>query len=441
MVQKVFTMPFAKNGSRTPIPDANQPTGEVSYNTGFGPDYDRQLGVDPLAKNIARQNFNQSIYDATQSLQEFQAGLGAVPFNATLAAALTPAGYPKDAVIPRADFNGFWLSTADSNSTDPATGGSWVPHGVKGVFTQALTNVNVTLPLSNAAYPLLVLTGVLTANVTVTLPAWVGYAWVVDNRCTGAFDVSVKTPLGATPVALGRIAVGGLFCDGTEIKASQSASAGRLVNVQTFNIAGTFTYTPSPGTGSVVPLAQAAGGGGGGVQATGASQVAAAFGGQAGAYGEGRFTSAFSGVTITVGAKGVGGVAGPNTGSNGSSSSFGGLLSCPGGVGGIGGTANAAGNSFGLPGPVSAAPSGANIRKVQGQGAGAPSVFSTGQSISGAGGSSFSGPGGQAFSGGAGVNATNPGSGGSGAAVGQSSGSAYKGGDGADGYVIVWEYT
>lgn len=215
--------------------------------------------------------------------------------------------------------------------------------------------------------------------------------------------------------------------------------SGRILNIRVFDTPGTYTYTETPGTNTVLPLIQGAGAGGGGVQATGAGQVSAAFGGQGGTYAEGRFTSAFSGVTITVGAKGLGGVAGPNTGSSGGSSSFGGLLSCPGGVGGVGGTANTAGNSFGLPGPVSAVPVGTATRKVRGQGAGAPSVFSTGQSISGAGGSSFSGVGGQAFSGGAGVNAINPGSGGGGAAVGQSSGSAYKGGDGADGFVIVVE--
>jgi microcystin-dependent protein len=220
MVQKVFTVPFAKNGSRTAIPDANQPSGEVSYNTGFGPDYERQLGVDPLAKNIEREDFNQSLFDATQALQEFQAGLGTVPFNATLAAALSPAGYPKGAIIPRAEFDGFWISTAANNSTDPTAGGSWQPTSVVGSFTQALTNVNVTISVNNAAYPRINLSGVLTANVTVTLPNWV-YNWDVTNNCTGAFTVTLKTAAG-TGIVVSQGKASAIFGDGTNIRLRQT---------------------------------------------------------------------------------------------------------------------------------------------------------------------------------------------------------------------------
>jgi len=230
MVQKVFTVPFAQNGSRTAIPDASQPGGEVSYAVGFGPDYERQLGVDPLAKNIERENFNQTLFDATTSLQEFQAGLGTVPFNAALAAALTPAGYPKGATIPRADGSGYWVSTAASNSTDPAAGGSWVPASVNGTFTQALTSVNVTPSVSNAAFPVLILTGVLTANVQVILPVWAGYSWTVDNRCTGAFTVSVLTAAG-TPVVAPTGATTPIYCDGVNIKLSVASATETVAGI------------------------------------------------------------------------------------------------------------------------------------------------------------------------------------------------------------------
>lgn len=208
MVQKVFTVPFAQNGSRTAIPDASQPGGEVSYAAGFGPDYERQLGVDPLAKNIERENFNQTLFDATTSLQEFQAGLGTVPFNAALAAALTPAGYPKGAVIPRTDFNGSWVCTAAANIDDPEiTFGKWAPVDVQGVFTQALSNTNITLSLLNAGFPQLLLTGALTANVQVIVPAW-NYEYRVVNNCTGAFSVTVKTAAGTGVV----VAAGQAVC-------------------------------------------------------------------------------------------------------------------------------------------------------------------------------------------------------------------------------------
>ena len=218
------------------------------------------------------------------------------------------------------------------------------------------------------------------------------------------------------------------------------AARGGLLAVQVFSTAGTFAYTPTPGTTSILAKVQAAAGGSGGVAATGAGQVAAAYGGQAGTYAEGRFTSGFTGLSVVVGAGGTGGATGANAGASGGSSSIGGLISAPGGAGGAGGTANTAGNSFGVQIGNSGTPSGANILTVLGRGSRGPSVFSTGQAIGGEGGDSFFGPGAPAKQGGQGAAATNPGSGSAGAAVGQSSGTSYPGTNSPAGIVIIYEY-
>jgi len=141
----------------------------------------------------------------------------------------------------------------------------------------------------------------------------------------------------ASPPNIGLVApAAGKF---TTLQATSTLTGftGRLLNIQVFSSTG--TYTPTTGTAAVYVKVQAGGGAGGGTPTTSTGQAAAGSGGTAGAYGEGYYTSGFSGVTVTVGGGGSG-VSG-SAGGAGSASSFGALLSCPGGAGGAPGTANA----------------------------------------------------------------------------------------------------
>lgn len=135
MVAKLFTKPFGVAGDKTPIPNGTQVDGTVSYETGFGADYERQLGVDPAAKNIGRQTFNELMFDVTTGLQEMQAGFGTSVYSLTLAQALPGGGYPKGALIPRLAGDGFWLCTTAANTSNPDTGGAgWVQIAAQGSF-------------------------------------------------------------------------------------------------------------------------------------------------------------------------------------------------------------------------------------------------------------------------------------------------------------------
>lgn len=216
----------------------------------------------------------------------------------------------------------------------------------------------------------------------------------------------------------------------------------RGVTAQVFASAGTFTYTPTAGTKRVIVEVVGGGAAGGGAPATASSaQVSVASPGGAGAYGKGLYTSGFSGVTITVGAAGNG-VTGGN-GGNGGTSSFGSLLSAPGGVGG---------NTFGPLGtwPIGAGgtPSGVatggnivNSKGAPGQGS---LVFdNVGDGFGADGGWSFFGAGGAAvdpFNNG-GNAAGAPGGGGSGTCNAGGPSGALTGGNGIAGAVIVWEYS
>lgn len=169
-----------------------------------------------------------------------------------------------------------------------------------------------------------------------------------------------------------------LFCTGAGEQvapATQSQHAmqlgqavGRLIGVQVFTASG--IYTPTPGTTSVVVEAQGAGGGSGGVQTTASTQVTFSGNGGAGSYGRGRYTAAFSGVTVTVGAGGLAGLAaGGTAGGVGGVSSFGALLSAPGGTAGGAGAIISAASQYSISGGgMSSPPTGANLLSIQGAG-------------------------------------------------------------------------
>ena len=217
-----------------------------------------------------------------------------------------------------------------------------------------------------------------------------------------------------------------------------TAMRGRLIAVRTFATAGSFTYTPTPGTVSVEVDVVAAGGAGGSTAATGATTAAAGSGGASGGWARSRITSGFAGVTITVGAGGTSSAAGANQGGNGGSSSFGSLLSATGGTGGNGNAATAP--PFVLPGLSPGNGSGGNI--INGRGTVAYPAIAQGPNnvVSGYGAPSILGGGGISLGGtGPGSAGITPGSGGSGSLSAANS-AAQVGGKGADGIVIVREY-
>jgi hypothetical protein len=120
------------------------------------------------------------------------------------------------------------------------------------------------------------------------------------------------------------------------------AVQGRLINIQSFTTAGSFTYTPTPGTKSIVVKVQGGGGGGGGSSAASTGQGSAGAGGAGGGYAESRLTTEFTPtVAITIGAGGTAGAAN-SVGGTGGTTSFGSLLTATGGSGGPSGGGSAA---------------------------------------------------------------------------------------------------
>lgn len=230
----------------------------------------------------------------------------------------------------------------------------------------------------------------------------------------------------------------------------QTVSRG-IVGVQTFTASG--TYTPDPGTQSIVILVQAGGGGTGSCPPqTGATNQVCYPGAGAG----GSFASAVVqtpvATAITIGAGGQGAPAGATAapGTAGGTTTFGTLISCPGGTGG------GIGSAVGVAPPPCAFTAGTlpvtQIPGYTGYPLSNPNGATAGSAVTtGAGGQSNFGQGAPGVAGitygndqTAGNSATNPGSGASGpwssSAAGGSGLPAIGGGNGATGQVVIQEY-
>lgn len=222
-----------------------------------------------------------------------------------------------------------------------------------------------------------------------------------------------------------------------------TAATGRLLGPPKV-VTSTGTYTPTPGTKSVIVEAVGGGGGGGGCAANAAGNASVGQGGGAGAYGRSIFTSGFSGVSVVVGSAGAAGAASATgTGGSGGDTSFGALLVCQGGPGGKPGASlspPAIGESAT---PNTSTVTGANIVSYSGQAGTSGFIFASNNNtgmVSGYGGSGPFGSGGAGSSAIGTVNAASGYGAGGGGAISSSTGSAQSGGAGSQGVVIIWEY-
>lgn len=205
---------------------------------------------------------------------------------------------------------------------------------------------------------------------------------------------------------------------------SALAMPGRLLNVQTFTSSG--TYTPTTGMNTAIIEVQGAGGGGGGCPSTLSTTISFGVPGSSGSYAKGKYTAATIGASqaVTVGASGAGGIGG--AGSNGGASSFGSLISAPGGLGGASyGPTVPPFSAIGALPPAS--PSGGNIFQVCGSSGNGSFMVSNQVGLPGIGGPSIMG-GNDGY-----------GSGGSGEAN-QINSSVVTGLAGGAGLVVIYEY-
>lgn len=222
-----------------------------------------------------------------------------------------------------------------------------------------------------------------------------------------------------------------------------TAATGRLINIQTFT-SGSGTYTPTAGMKYALVYVIGAGGGSGSAPATSSTQTSASPGGASGSWAFVKLLASDIGAsqTYVVGQGGAAGIGG--AGGNGGPSSFGSLISAPGGNGSPAGVAISTTASAlipgGAPGGVPTISSGTVLESSNGN-PGGKSIFITANTLAGDGGVSPKGGGGQGLGAtAAATSGSGKGAGASGACNGTSSATSKNGAAGTDGCIWIWEY-
>jgi hypothetical protein len=213
---------FAHNAGPTfitnPIPETTGTPGEASFDQGFPPTTmtaPAAGGVPPFG-----QDMNGILFMSTSVIQFLNSGQTFV-YDSTFATAI--GGYVAGTILSRADHTGFWLAlkttTASPETGTPGIAGNgWTAINNYGYASQAMSNANVTLTALQAARPVIVVSGTLTANVQLILPPTL-QPWLIVNNTSGAFNLTVKTAAGTGVVvtAGGFASPTGVYGDGTNI--------------------------------------------------------------------------------------------------------------------------------------------------------------------------------------------------------------------------------
>lgn len=146
-----ISLPFASSGAKQPIPVASQvgvEDGRASYTDGFPP-----LTRTPLAAG-GKPPFGtdmNGILNAVTAIQQWQSAGGMFTYDAALSTAI--GGYPKGALLLKADASGYWQSTAENNTTNPDTGGAgWISSGPRGVVVFTVSGTFTVPPGVNTLW-------------------------------------------------------------------------------------------------------------------------------------------------------------------------------------------------------------------------------------------------------------------------------------------------
>lgn len=140
------TTNFASSGLVQTVPElASGAAGaEASFEAGFPAITMQPISLGGLAP-IGKQ-FNK-LYNLLFGYKQWQEAGGQATYDSAYSTAI--GGYPKGAILARVDLNGYWISTAENNTSNPDTGGAgWISFnpdrltttgGATGAFTLAPT--------------------------------------------------------------------------------------------------------------------------------------------------------------------------------------------------------------------------------------------------------------------------------------------------------------
>ena len=115
---------WAENGDRSPVPDDTQSGGSVSYQQGFGAQYELNPASDPSARRINRGRFNQVRHDITDNIKEWQERL-APNFITSAANGGTAFSYALGMVVYDPDNSKYRRSTSANNTANVTDDDNW----------------------------------------------------------------------------------------------------------------------------------------------------------------------------------------------------------------------------------------------------------------------------------------------------------------------------
>ena len=138
MAIKFFKYLFASSGDTTDVPNTTQSDGSVSYQQGFGPDYQADPS-DPDVLYPERTKFNDIMFNVTAALQNYQVH-GFPDFITTSDNGGTPYPYDKNAWVRYSDGN-VYFSLQDANVALPTDPTMWTMFTVQPAFVTGDTIV------------------------------------------------------------------------------------------------------------------------------------------------------------------------------------------------------------------------------------------------------------------------------------------------------------
>lgn len=150
------------------------------------------------------------------------------------------------------DYNNTWSTPVnnDWDIIDQSLGGQTALNVVSASGTVALT-------VSQYRSPIIIITGLLTANVTYQIPAGVGGFWYVYNNTTGAYTITFANAAGGTTLTLAQGYTTTVISDGTNIGRGDTApGVGGTGTVTSVNVSGgstglTFSGGPITSSGTI----------------------------------------------------------------------------------------------------------------------------------------------------------------------------------------------
>jgi len=192
VVPKAFAL-NADPSRRNVIPDTTGSTQRASWDIGYPP-----LTMTPVVaggKPMLGPDMNGVLYMLSTHTFYQQAGM-AYRWNADVVVAI--GGYAPGTILGSTDNVTLWFNLTPNNASDPDAGGAgWVPMYSYGITTLPPSNGGIlTLTPAQASKSVIVISGVLAANLQVVLPNSLR-RWLIVNTTSGAFTTTVKTAAGS----------------------------------------------------------------------------------------------------------------------------------------------------------------------------------------------------------------------------------------------------